>query len=83
MDTRSLLLALILFVGHVFARPANVVFILIDNQRAWTLGFYGNPDIQTPHIDRRASRFLPGCSFAAGAGKWCITMPPRAERLTI
>ena len=35
-------------------RPKNLVFILTDNQGAWTLGCYGNPDIRTPHIDRLA-----------------------------
>ena len=28
---------------------SNVVFIMTDNQGAWTLGCYGNPDIRTPH----------------------------------
>ena len=37
------------------ARP-NVVFILTDNQGAWTLGCYGNRDIRTPNIDRLAQR---------------------------
>ncbi|MEZ5434995.1 MAG: sulfatase-like hydrolase/transferase [Verrucomicrobiales bacterium] len=35
-------------------QPSNVVFILTDNQGAWTLGCYGNPDIRTPRIDRMA-----------------------------
>ena len=34
------------------ARPPNLVLILTDNQGAWTLGCYGNPDIRTPNIDR-------------------------------
>ena len=34
-------------------RP-NVVLIVTDNQAAWTLGCYGNPDIRTPNIDRLA-----------------------------
>ncbi|HEY1049683.1 MAG TPA: sulfatase-like hydrolase/transferase, partial [Prosthecobacter sp.] len=36
-------------------RPTNLVFILTDNQGAWTLGCYGNPDIRTPHIDKLAA----------------------------
>ena len=35
--------------------PANIVFIMTDNQGAWTLGCYGNRDIRTPHIDALAS----------------------------
>ena len=29
----------------------NVVFVMTDNQGAWSLGCYGNPDIRTPNID--------------------------------
>ena len=35
------------------ARP-NVVLIMTDNQPADLLGCYGNPEIQTPHLDRLA-----------------------------
>ena len=57
---RGLLLAAwLVFVGSTAAtnsegRPLNIVLILTDNQGAWTLGCYGNPDIQTPNIDRLA-----------------------------
>jgi arylsulfatase A-like enzyme len=37
------------------ARKPNVVFILTDNQGAWTLGCYGNRDIRTPNIDALAA----------------------------
>ncbi|MCH8150137.1 MAG: sulfatase-like hydrolase/transferase [Planctomycetes bacterium] len=33
----------------------NVLFIMTDNQGAWTLGCHGNEDIRTPHIDRLAA----------------------------
>ena len=32
----------------------NLIFILTDNQSDWTLGCYGNREIQTPNIDRLA-----------------------------
>jgi len=35
------------------ARP-NLLLFLIDNLPAWTLGCYGNKEIQTPNIDRLA-----------------------------
>ena len=35
-------------------RP-NIVFICTDQQRYDTLGCYGNPHIQTPHLDQLAS----------------------------
>ena len=42
--------------GRTESQPTNLVFILTDNQGAWTLGCYGNPDIRTPHIDRCVGR---------------------------
>jgi arylsulfatase A-like enzyme len=35
-------------------RPANVVFILTDDQAPHTLRVYGNPEINTPNCDRLA-----------------------------
>ena len=34
--------------------PPNLVFIITDNQGAWTLGCCGNRDILTPNVDRLA-----------------------------
>lgn len=36
------------------ARKPNLLFIFTDQQRADTLGSYGNPIVQTPHLDRLA-----------------------------
>lgn len=30
----------------------TVILIFTDNQQAATLGFYGNAEVRTPHIDR-------------------------------
>ena len=56
--TFLLIAALLANVAPAFAakRPPNLVFILTDNQGAWTLGCYGNPDIRTPHIDGLAAQ---------------------------
>jgi arylsulfatase A-like enzyme len=35
-------------------RPPNLIFILTDDQRWNTLGCAGDPNIQTPHLDRLA-----------------------------
>ena len=59
--------------------PANIVFIITDNQGAWSLGCYGNPDIRTPHINRLAQE---GMRFA---GAYCVNSvcsPTRATYLT-
>src|SRR6476660_9671128 len=81
--------AAILFTALVFsavlaaagseARPLNVVVILTDNQGAWTLGCYGNPDIQTPNIDRLARE---GMLFENCYSSNAVCSPTRATLLT-
>jgi arylsulfatase A-like enzyme len=61
------------------ARSPNVVFILTDNQGAWTLGCYGNPDIKTPHIDRLARE---GIRFDRALSSNPVCSPTRATFLT-
>ena len=61
------------------ARPRNLVFILSDNQGAWTLGCYGNPDIRTPHIDRLARE---GVRFTRALSSNPVCSPTRATFLT-
>ncbi len=60
-------------------RPKNLVFILTDNQGAWTLGCYGNPDIRTPHIDRLAQE---GVRFTRALSSNPVCSPTRATFLT-
>lgn len=61
------------------AAPTNLVFILTDNQGAWTLGCYGNPDIRTPHIDRLAAE---GVRFTRAYSSNPVCSPTRATYLT-
>ena len=60
-------------------RRPNVVFILTDNQGAWTLGCYGNPDIRTPHIDRLAKE---GLRMTRAYSSNPVCSPTRATYLT-
>ncbi len=60
-------------------RPTNVVFILSDNQGAWTLGCYGNRDIRTPNIDRLAKE---GIRFKRALSCNPVCSPTRATYLT-
>jgi arylsulfatase A-like enzyme len=60
-------------------RPPNIVFILTDNQGAWTLGCYGNPDIHTPHIDKLAAE---GVRFTRALASNPVCSPTRATFLT-
>ncbi len=78
----SIAAVLLLVAGYVLgadARPPNLVFILTDNQGAWTLGCYGNPDIRTPHIDRLASE---GMRFTRALSSNPVCSPTRATFLT-
>jgi len=59
-------------------RPNNV-FILINNQGAWSLGCYGNPDIFAPNIDRLASE---GIRFARALNSNPVSSLARATLLT-
>jgi len=61
------------------AERPNVIFILTDNQGAWTLGCYGNPDIRTPHIDRMAQE---GIRFTRAFSSNAVCSPTRATYLT-
>lgn len=60
-------------------RRPNVVFILSDNQSAWTLGCYGNRDIRTPNIDRLAAE---GIRFTRCFSSNGVCSPTRATFLT-
>jgi arylsulfatase A-like enzyme len=75
----AVLLALAGTTPVVAARATNLVFILADNQGAWTLGCYGNPDIRTPHIDRLASK---GIRFTRALSSNPVCSPTRATFLT-
>ena len=37
------------------AEKPNVILILADDMGPWVAGCYGNPEIQTPNIDRLAA----------------------------
>lgn len=64
------------------ARP-NVLFLFADDQRADTIGAWGNPHIQTPNLDKLAAR---GCSFrnnyCFGSNSGAVCVPSRAMLMT-
>jgi arylsulfatase A-like enzyme len=59
-------------------RP-NLVLIVTDNQGAWTLGCYGNPDIKTPNVDRMAAE---GVRFTGAFSSNPVCSPTRATLLS-
>lgn len=69
----------LLATGVRAAEHPNLVFILTDNQGAWTLGCYGNQDIRTPNIDRLAAE---GIRFTRALSCNPVCSPTRATFLT-
>jgi hypothetical protein len=57
----------------------NILFIMTDNQGAWTLGCHGNEDIRTPQIDRLAA---DGVRFTDAYCVNSVCSPSRATYLT-
>lgn len=60
-------------------QPTNVIFIMADNLGAWSLGCYGNPDIQTPNLDRLAK---DGIIFRRAMSSNPVCSPTRATFFT-
>jgi len=59
-------------------RP-NIIFLLTDDQSTSSVGSYGNPDVQTPQIDRLAA---DGVSFDRYYTTTAICMASRATAMT-
>ena len=57
----------------------NILCFVTDQQRADHLGCYGNPDIQTPNIDRLAEE---GVTFTQSFVANPVCMPNRASMFT-
>ncbi len=47
-------LLLLLLGAPAVAQPPNILFLFADDQKHDTLGCYGHPMVQTPHLDRLA-----------------------------
>jgi choline-sulfatase len=80
LKTLGLILAMLITAddGRAAKKP-NIIFILTDNHGAWTLGCYGNKDIQTPNLDRMAAE---GMQFMRAMASNPVCSPTRATYLT-
>ena len=76
MSSLSALLLFTLLGGVDASRPPNVVLIMTDNHGPWTLGCYGNPEIETPHIDRLAEQ---GTLFSRAYANNAVCSPTRED----
>jgi arylsulfatase A-like enzyme len=68
--------------GEGPARP-NILLMFADDQRADTVGAWGNPHIRTPNLDRLARRgtsFRGNYCFGSNSGGVCV--PSRAMLMT-
>lgn len=59
--------------------PANVLFILTDDQGPWAAGCYGNREIRTPNLDRLAASGTRFTNFFVASP---VCSPSRASLLT-
>ena len=64
---------------HVMRGPPNIVFILADDLGWADLGAYGNPYIETPHLDRLAAE---GVRFTDAYAASPVCSPTRASLQT-
>lgn len=60
-------------------KPANVVFILSDDQGPWAMGCAGNSEIRTPNLDRLAASGMRFANFFCTSP---VCSPARASLLT-
>jgi len=62
------------------AKPKpNIILILADDMGYGDIGAFGNPDVQTPHLDRLASESVRLTQQYSGS---CMCAPARAALLT-
>jgi arylsulfatase A-like enzyme len=87
MKSKTIFLSLLLYGLFLLAcqkpieveKKPNVVFIFADEWRAQDLGYMGNPDVKTPHIDKLANQSVNIRNAIAGAS---VCSPYRASLLT-
>jgi arylsulfatase A-like enzyme len=64
--------------GFAAKRP-NIIYLMSDDQSTYTMGCYGNPDVQTPNLDRLAA---DGMAFDNHYDTTAICMASRATVMT-
>ncbi len=66
-------------ISSIGAEPMNLIFLLTDDQTIYSLGCYGNEDVQTPHMDQLAA---DGIAFDRHYDTTAICMASRATIFT-
>ncbi len=80
MKRTTILAAALLSIAVVNAeQKPNIIYLMADDQSTYTLGCYGNPDVQTPNLDRLAA---DGMAFDNHYDTTAICMASRATVMT-
>ncbi|GHC61914.1 sulfatase family protein [Roseibacillus persicicus] len=82
MNPKFYLLALLCLtplVGLSGAEKPNLIFLFADDQSTDSMGCYGNPDVQTPHLDQLSA---DGVTFDRHYNTTSICMASRASVMT-
>ncbi|MGH8019912.1 MAG: sulfatase family protein [Opitutaceae bacterium] len=66
-------------IAHAAAQPPNIVFVLADQWRAQAFGFAGDPNVQTPNLDRFERESV---NFTQAVSGMPVCTPARASLLT-
>ena len=65
--------------AHAADQPPNILFVIADQWRAQALGYAGDPNVQTPHLDRFERQAVHFTQAVAGMP---VCSPTRASLLT-
>ncbi len=81
MKVSALIACFALTIGTSFAEksPPNIIYLMADDQNVRSVGAYGNPEVQTPNMDRLAS---DGVIFDRHYNTTAICMASRANVFT-
>ncbi|YCM42250.1 sulfatase [Verrucomicrobiaceae bacterium 227] len=77
----TLITCFVLTIGASFAEktPPNIIYLMSDDQNVLSVGAYGNPEVQTPNMDRLAN---DGVIFDRHYNTTAICMASRANVFT-
>ncbi|MDF7806366.1 sulfatase [Pontiellaceae bacterium B12219] len=73
------IILILLWAGVACAKQPNIIYLMSDDQSAYTMGCYGNSDVQTPNLDRLAA---DGMAFDNHYDTTAICMASRATVMT-
>lgn len=79
MNQTTILSIALLSAAVVNAGKPNIIYLMSDDQSSYTMGCYGNPDVQTPNLDRLAA---DGMAFDNHYDTTAICMASRATVMT-